>query len=74
MRSKPTPFNRFSEEAVAHRLRCRSLPPLRRGESEALVSAFLAARSATTCPLRYAAPLEQLSRPSRSQGMGTESD
>jgi hypothetical protein len=48
-----------SEQAHAHRRRCKALPPLQPGERERLVAAFLAARSVTQCPARYAAPVEQ---------------
>ena len=45
--------------AHAHRLRCKSLPPIQDGEAERLVAGFLASRDITTCPARYAAPVEQ---------------
>ena len=43
----------------ARPLGCRSLPPINAGEAERLVAAFLAARTVTVCPTRYAAPIEQ---------------
>lgn len=58
-------FRRGSQQVLAHRLRCQTLPPLKPGEHERLVAAFLAVRGVTVCPARYAAPVEQLS-PSRS--------
>lgn len=45
--------------AQAHRRRCRSLPPVQAGEAERLMADFLANRSITACPTRYAAPIEQ---------------
>ena len=45
--------------AVAHWRRCTSLPPIRPGEADRLTADFLAARGATVCPTRYAAPIEQ---------------
>ena len=54
---------RFSSTSAtidrAHLLRCRSLPPIHAGEAERLVASFLAARTITACPTRYAAPIEQ---------------
>jgi len=50
-------------EGLAHRQRCKSLPPMQVGEPEHLMAAFLANRSITTCPTRYAAPTEHASRP-----------
>jgi hypothetical protein len=49
----------LSLEALQHRRRCERLPALRDGEAEHLVATFLAARSITVCPTRYAAPVEQ---------------
>ncbi len=49
----------------AHRLRCKSLPPLQPGEAERLLAEFLATRDVTACPTRYAAPVEQRSYPAR---------
>jgi hypothetical protein len=45
--------------------RCKQLPPLRVGEAEELVAAFLASRSVTTCPVRYATAVEQRAQHSR---------
>ena len=45
--------------AHAHRLRCKSLPPIQDGEAERLVAGFLAISDITICPARYAAPVEQ---------------
>jgi hypothetical protein len=45
--------------AAAHRRRCKSLPPMRPGEADRLIADFLAAKSITVCPTRYAAPVEQ---------------
>jgi hypothetical protein len=53
-------------EASAHRRRCKSLPPMGAGEAERLVAAFLATKGITACPTRYAAPVEQRSKPTRS--------
>ncbi len=54
---------RFSSELAtddcARPMGCRSLPPINAGEAERLVAAFLAARTVTVCPTRYAAPIEQ---------------
>jgi hypothetical protein len=49
----------------AHRLRCKSLPPLQPGEAERLMAGFLATRDVTACPTRYAAPIEQRSHLAR---------
>jgi hypothetical protein len=59
-------FNEAFEQAQAHRRRCKTLPPLQPGERERLVTAFLAARSVTLCPARYAAPVEQRPQLTRS--------
>jgi hypothetical protein len=60
MQGKPIAFSREDSERVqAHRRRCKSLPPLRPGEHERLVKEFLAVRSVTMCPTRYAAPVER---------------
>jgi len=48
-----------SPEDLAHRQRCKSLPPMQVGEAKNLVAAFLASKSITLCPTRYAAPTEQ---------------
>jgi hypothetical protein len=53
-------------KARAHRLRCKSLPPLQPGEAERLLAGFLATRDVTVCPTRYAAPVEQRSHLARS--------
>ncbi len=58
MQSNPITFRKQSEEAFAHRRRCKALPPLQPGEHERLVKEFLAVRSVTLCPTRYAAPVE----------------
>jgi hypothetical protein len=50
----------------AHRLRCQSLPPMQAGESARLVADFLATRKITSCPTRYAVPVEQRLQPARS--------
>jgi hypothetical protein len=52
-------YGRLTPEAHAHRLRCKSLPSIQSGEAERLVAGFLATRSVTACPPRYAAPVEQ---------------
>jgi hypothetical protein len=59
MRVRPTTFVTESEEAQAHRRRCKALAPLQPGEEERLMAAFLADRNITQCPVRYAAPVEQ---------------
>ena len=51
----------------AHRVRCQSLPPMQAGESARLVADFLATREITSCPTRYAAPVEQRLQPARSE-------
>ena len=51
--------------AQAHRRRCMALPPIQRGEAERLTAAFLADRSVTICPTRYALPIEQRPQPAR---------
>ena len=53
-------------EGMAHRRRCKSLPPVQPGEAERLMADFLATRGVTACPTRYAAPIEQRSQLSRS--------
>ena len=65
MAAKPNAFNRHFNEAFAHQRRCKTLPPLPPGEHERLVAAFLAVRSVTLCPARYAAPVEQRPQPAR---------
>jgi hypothetical protein len=59
-------FNVASEQAKAHRRRCKALPPLQPGEPERLMAAFLAVRSITQCPVRYAVPLQHGPQPIRS--------
>lgn len=59
MQQKSAFFSRLSLEALQHRRRCEQLPALRDGEVESLVAEFLAGRSITVCPTRYAAPVEQ---------------
>jgi hypothetical protein len=56
---KPTVFGGASEQVTAHKLRCKTLRPLKPGEHERLVAEFLAVRNVTLCPARYAAPIEQ---------------
>ena len=51
--------------AHAHRLRCKSLPPIQDGEAERLVAGYLAVSDITICPARYAAPVEQRLQPVR---------
>jgi hypothetical protein len=48
-------------EELAHRRRqrCKSLPPLGADEARLLMAAFVASKSVTTCPARYAAPSAQ---------------
>ena len=53
----------LTDEAHAHRLRCRHLPPMRDGEAERLKAAFLATRHITDCPTRFAVPTQQASLP-----------
>jgi hypothetical protein len=49
----------LNEDALAHRRRCKGLPPVKPGEVERLVAGFLATRGVTALPTRYAAPIEQ---------------
>ena len=49
----------MSRAAVTHWQRCKSLPPMQPGEAERLIADFLASKSITACPTRYAAPIEQ---------------
>jgi hypothetical protein len=58
MQGKPIVLRRDTDEAFAHRRRCQSLPPLQPGEHERLMKEFLAVKSVTICPPRYAAPVE----------------
>ena len=59
-------FAAVASKARAHRLRCKSLPPMQPGEAERLMAGFLATRDVTACPARYAAPVEQQSHLVRS--------
>ena len=45
--------------AAAHWQRCKCLPPMQPGEADRLIANFLAAKSITASPTRYAAPIEQ---------------
>ena len=64
MQGKPMAFSKEeSERAQAHRRRCKGLPPLQPGERERLLKEFLAVKSITICPTRYAAPVEPLRAP-----------
>jgi hypothetical protein len=45
--------------AAAHWQRCKSLPPMQPGEADRLIADFVAAKGITSCPTRYAAPIEQ---------------
>jgi hypothetical protein len=53
LRAPPTP------ESQARWRRCKELFPVQRGESERLMAEFMATRSITVCPVRYAVPVEQ---------------
>jgi hypothetical protein len=59
-------FNRWSAsltaEAQVHRRWCKSLPQVQPGVAERLIADFVATKGVTTCPTRYAAPIEQLSQ------------
>jgi hypothetical protein len=55
----------LASQAHAHRLRCKSLPPIQAGEAERLVAGFLATNAITACPTRYAAPVEQRLHPAQ---------
>jgi hypothetical protein len=59
MQQKSTFMGGLSLKALQHRRRCQKLPALQAGEAEHLVATFLAARTITVCPTRYAAPVEQ---------------
>jgi hypothetical protein len=50
---------RFTPESQAHWRRCKTLPPIQRGEAERLMAEFLATRGVNACPTRYLAPIEQ---------------
>ncbi len=52
-RAAPTP------ETQARWRRCKDLSPVQCGESDRLMAEFMAIRSITVCPVRYAAPVEQ---------------
>jgi hypothetical protein len=67
MQHKSSFFGAPTAKAYAHRLRCKSLPAMQPGEAERLRAGFLATRSVTTCPTRYAAAVEQRSHLSRSE-------
>ena len=69
--SKLCPLEMMTSVAAAHRRRCNSLPPMQPGEADRLIADFLAAKSATVCPTRYAAPVEQRPRFSRAGADGT---
>ena len=47
----------------AHKQRCSALPPMRPGEAEDMVAAFIAARGVTQCPPAYAATVQQMLPP-----------
>ena len=51
--------------------RCNDLPPMQPGEADRLIACFLAAKNATVCPTRYAAPVEQRPRLLRTDADGT---
>jgi hypothetical protein len=51
--------NTRTAEDQAHRQRCKGLPPMLADEAKHLMAAFLATRSVTLCPTRYAAPTAQ---------------
>jgi hypothetical protein len=40
---------------LAHKARCHALPPMRAGEADQLMAAFIAARGVTQCPPAYVA-------------------
>jgi hypothetical protein len=63
--SKTSRSQGMSPASNAHRWRCKNLPPMQPGEADRLVADFLAAKSITACPTRYAAPVEQQPRFSR---------
>jgi hypothetical protein len=52
----------LTAEAQAHRRRCKSLPKVQPGEAARLIADLVATKGVTTCPTRYAAPIEQLSQ------------
>ena len=59
MQHKTSTYGRLSLQALQHRRRCESLPPLRKGEVEQLVANYVAAKGITECPARYVLPVEQ---------------
>jgi hypothetical protein len=59
MQQKTSTYGRLSIQALQHRRRCESLPPLQKGEAELLVAQFVAAKGITECPTRYVLPVEQ---------------
>jgi hypothetical protein len=59
-------FGAMATKAHEHRLRCRRLPPIQSGEVERLVADFLATRDITSCPPRFAAPVEERIQSARS--------
>ena len=69
--SKNRPLEMMTPAAAAHWQRCKSLPPMKPGEADRLIAAFLTAKSVTVCPTRYAAPVEQRPRFSRTDTDGT---
>jgi hypothetical protein len=54
-----SPFDKTPSHIRQRWQRCKKLPPLQVGEAKELVAAFLAGHSVTTCPVRYAAAVEQ---------------
>lgn len=60
-RGMPTP------EASARWRRCKTLAPVRPGDTERLMADFIATRGITLCPARYAAPVEQRTQIMRSR-------
>jgi hypothetical protein len=52
------PVTRAAEQ-LAHRRRCKSLPPLQADEAKHLMAAFIANNNVTICPARYAVPSAQ---------------
>jgi hypothetical protein len=66
MQNKSSFTSALTSNARAHRMRCKSLPPMQPGEAERLMAGFLATRNVTACPTRYAAPIEQRSHLARS--------
>jgi hypothetical protein len=54
-----TPFgSQLHPRFSPHWQRCKQLPPLRPGEAEALMAAFLANRGVTACPARFVEAVE----------------